>query len=326
MPPISGWNVRFTYPRGCVLGCTGLAWQHSHCNWGKCLKCVGVHEMKVYVFLATVFSTVLLLVLPFVGGGGPGLAQVATANAGAGMPVLASVAQVADRSLPASSLNRVTTPIPAEAAEAIAAKRAEQLKKDWEHLAQKPVPKPLPPVDAAGAASGTNERRAQLEAQGLSCPGFSAGGTSGAPGAVSALGVSGTTSDDLASFAYQYNSIRAANCLDPVRYFIYDSCMEARLFWMAESPSPDPMDAWGHMGSVRIDGVPSVGCDGNLAGGSGNSGATVASKWWQSGSHRASLYRPGSGTGGVCIAFAMTHGGIDEPYSFTRAAARWTSC
>ncbi len=58
--------------------------------------------------------------------------------------------------------------------------------------------------------------------------------------------------------------------------------MEARLFWMAESPSEDPMDAWGHMGSVRIDGVPSPGCDGNLAGGYGNSGATVASKWWDS--------------------------------------------
>jgi len=279
--------------------------------------------MKGHVFLATVFTTVLLLVLPFVGGGGPGLVEVATARQSDGIPVFASVAEVRDSSLPATNTR---VPMPADAAEAIAAQRAEELKKDWEHLAQKPVPKPLPPVDAAGAASGTNERRAVLEAQGLSCPGFSAGGTSGAPGAVSALGVSGTTSDDLASFAYQYNSIRAANCLEPVRYFIYDACMEARLFWMAESPSPDPMDAWGHIGSVRIDGVPSVGCDGNLAGGSGNTGATVASKWWQSSSHRASLYRPGSGTGGVCIAFAMTHGGIDEPYSFTRAAARWTGC
>lgn len=279
--------------------------------------------MKGHVFLATVFTTVLLLVLPFVGGGGPGLVEAATARQSDRIPVFASVAEVRDSSLPATNTR---VPMPADAAEAIAAQRAEELKKDWEHLAQKPVPKPLPPVDAAGAASGTNERRAALEAQGLSCPGFSAGGTSGAPGAVSALGVSGTTSDDLASFAYQYNSIRAANCLEPVRYFIYDACMEARLFWMAESPSPDPMDAWGHIGSVRIDGVPSVGCDGNLAGGSGNTGATVASKWWQSSSHRASLYRPGAGTGGVCIAFAMTHGGIDEPYSFTRAAARWTGC
>ncbi len=278
--------------------------------------------MKGYAFLATVFSTVILLVLPFVGGGGPGLAQVATASGAGRAPVLASVIEPAE--VPDSQPARQF--VPADAVEADVAQRAEELKKDWEHLAQKPVPKPLPPVDAAGSASGTTERRAILEAQGLSCPGFSAGGTSGAPGAVSGLGVSGTTSDDLASFAYQYNSIRAANCLQPVNYFIYDSCMEARLFWMAESPSPDPQDAWGHIGSVRIDGVPSVGCDGNLAGGSGNSGATVASKWWQSSSHQASLYRPSSGTGGVCIAFAMTHGGIDEPYSFTRAAARWTSC
>lgn len=279
--------------------------------------------MKKYAFLATVFSTTLLLVLPFVGGGGPGLSGAAEANAGVTSPILAAVLeQPVEQPAVAHSTPRNNEAVLIENAEAHAA----SLTKDWEHLAQKPVPKPLPPVDAAGAASGTNERRAVLEAQGLSCPGFSAGGTSGAPGAYSALGVAGTTSDDLASFAYQYNSIRAANCLSPVNYFVYDSCMEARLFWMAESPSPDPLDAWGHMGSVRIDGVPSVGCDGNLAGGSGNSGATVASKWWQSSSHQASLYRPGSGTGGVCIAFAMTHGGIDEPYSFTRAAARWTSC
>jgi hypothetical protein len=31
--------------------------------------------------------------------------------------------------------------------------------------------------------------------------------------------------------------------------------------------------------------------------------------------------------GGVCIYFAMTHGGVpNEPYSFTRAAARWGGC
>ena len=139
------------------------------------------------------------------------------------------------------------------------------------------------------------------------------------------------TSDDLESFAATYNSIRVANCLDPIPMsnFYYDSCMEDRLFWMAEDPSEDPASAWGHMGSVRSDGVPSYGCDGNLAGGSGNSGATVAQKWWNSTSHRNSLYRPGTtgSVGGVCIYFAMTHGGVpNEPYSFTRAAARWGGC
>ena len=143
--------------------------------------------------------------------------------------------------------------------------------------------------------------------------------------------MAGTTSDDLQSFAQQVNAIRVANCLPPVPFsnIRYDSCMEDRLFWMAEDPSTDPMSAWGHIGSQRSDGVPSVGCDGNLAGGSGNTGTTVAQKWWDSASHRASLYKPtytGS-TAGVCILFAMTHGGVpNEPYSFTRAAARWVNC
>jgi hypothetical protein len=122
-----------------------------------------------------------------------------------------------------------------------------------------------------------------------------------------------------------------ANCLPPVPManFRHDSCMEDRLFWMAEDPSLDPMSAWGHIGSQRSDGVPSVGCDGNLAGGSSDSGASVAQKWWDSSGHRASLYKPtvtGS-TAGVCIRFAMTHGGLPaEPATFTRAAARWGNC
>ena len=163
------------------------------------------------------------------------------------------------------------------------------------------------------------------------CPSAIGGSTAGAPGRTSSLGVAGTTSGDLQSFAEQYNAIRVANCLPPVPMsnIRYDSCMEDRLFWMAEDPSTDPMSAWGHIGSVRSDSVPSVGCDGNLAGGSNNSGATVAQKWWDSSSHRTSLYRPSitGSTGGTCILFAMTHGGVpNEPYSFTRAAARWVNC
>ena len=163
------------------------------------------------------------------------------------------------------------------------------------------------------------------------CPAATSGTTPGAPARISPLGVAGTTSADLQAFAQQYNVIRVANCLPPVPFqnIRFDSCMEDRLFWMAEDPSTDPMSAWGHIGSVRSDGVPSIGCDGNLAGGSGNSGATVAQKWWDSSSHRASLYKPTytGGTGGVCILFAMTHGGVpNEPLSFTRAAARWVTC
>ncbi len=277
--------------------------------------------MKRLAILTSVFATVLVLVLPFVGGGGPGLMTPAVADSGSATPLFASnVAAPAVRSEPVGYTQRIDETAMAAAQAATAASLAQ----DTEHLAQKVVPKPPPPLTVNSSPA---ERRAAREAAGLGCPGMP-GGSAGGSGGVSAAGVQGTTPDDIASFAYQYNAIRVANCLDPIPYsnFYVDTCMEARLFWMAESPSPDPMDAWGHIGTVRIDGVPSVGCDGNLAGGSGNTGATVAQKWWDSGSHRASLYRPTSGVGGACIAFAMTHGGIDEPYSFTRAAARWVNC
>ncbi len=282
----------------------------------------GGAQVKRVALLSTFATFVLVVVLPFVGGGGPGLSPQAIADTQAGTPALASVVTPVTQESPARTALATTTRVTDESLAAEAA----TLTTDWEHIAQKPVPKPVVVVPPATATP--EQRRAQREASGGSCPTAASGGVGGAPGASSALGVPGTTSDDLASFAYQYNAIRIANCLDPIPYgnFYYDSCMEARLFWMAESPSPDPLDAWGHLGSVRIDGVPSTGCDGNLAGGSGNTGATVAEKWWNSGAHRASLYRPGSGIGGACIAFAMTHGGIDEPYNFSRAAARWTSC
>jgi hypothetical protein len=106
------------------------------------------------------------------------------------------------------------------------------------------------------------------------------------------------------------------------------------MWWMADDPSTDPSSAWGHTGTaVRSDGVPIVGCDGDLAGGSGYTGATVATAWWNSPDHRASLYQPPftGNVASVCIAFAMSHGGVNvpgpnEPYSFTRAAAYWYSC
>ncbi len=277
--------------------------------------------MKRSLFLGAVFTTVMVLVLPFVGGGGPSFLAPANAAPTFAGPAVVRTSIFVDSS--AQALDAAAAVIDVEAS------AQAKLTTDTEHLSQKPVPKPLPPVSAAGAASGTNERRAQLAAQGLSCPGNVGGSVGGAPSRVSSGGVQGTTSDDLASFAAAYNSIRVANCLQPVPMsnFRYDRCMEDRLFWMAEDPSTNPASAWGHMGSVRSDGVPSRGCDGNLAGGSGNTGATVAQKWWNSTAHRNSLYRPGSGIGGVCIYFAMTHGGVpNEPYSFTRAAARWGGC
>lgn len=185
------------------------------------------------------------------------------------------------------------------------------------------------------APVGTRERRAAIESAGLTCPSAISGVTASAPGRSAADGrITATTTDDLADFAAQYNAIRVANCLQPVPLanFRYDACMEDRLLWMAEDPSDDPLSAWGHIGSVRSDGVPSVGCDGNLAGGSGDSGASVADKWWGSASHRDSLYQPTyeGAVAGVCILFAATHGGVgatvDESPDFTRAAARWASC
>ncbi|TAL45975.1 MAG: hypothetical protein EPN91_01145 [Salinibacterium sp.] len=286
--------------------------------------------MKRLALLSTVTATVLILVLPFVGGGGPGIAEQAAADSGRVIPELASAAPAA-KVQPTAKVALAASGYEMRIAESAVAVQvgaeSSASSQDFEHLAQKAVPKPFP-VTPAGRASGTLQRMAAYAARGQSCPGNIATRTSGAPSKVSALGVGGTTSGDLALFAATYNQIRVANCLQPVRYFRYDSCTEQRLFWMAESPSLDPNDAWGHMGSTRSDGVPSVGCDGNLAGGSGNTGATVATKWWNSPAHRASLYRPGSSVGSnVCIAFAMTHGGVpNEPYSFTRAAARWTYC
>jgi hypothetical protein len=285
--------------------------------------------MKRIMGLGIVFATVLVLALPFFGGAGPSfLVPASAAETADGLPIAASSLVVST----GSSIHAESALAEVAAIGPVAPVSLNQAPAttDSEHLAQKPVPKPIPPT-AAGAASGTNERRAARAAAGQSCPGNVGGAPGGAPGVTSAGGVGGTTSGDLASFASTYNAIRVANCLDPVPMsnFRYDSCMEQRLFWMAEDPSEDPMSAWGHMGSVRSDGVPSVGCDGNLAGGSGNTGATVATKWWNSTSHRKSLYRPtyAGGMGGVCIYFAMTHGGIpNEGSSFTRAAARWGGC
>ncbi len=168
------------------------------------------------------------------------------------------------------------------------------------------------------------------------CPAAIGGSTAGAPGASDPSGIPGTTSGDIASFASEYNAIRVANCLTPIPFanIRYSDCLQQRLWWMADDPSTNPLSAWGHTGTaVRSDGVPIVGCDGDLAGGTGYTGASVADAWWASSDHRSSLYQPSfSGNlAGVCIAFAMSHGGVNvpgpnEPYSFTRAAAYWYTC
>ena len=168
------------------------------------------------------------------------------------------------------------------------------------------------------------------------CPSAVGGSTAGAPGSLDAAGVQGTTTADIASFASEYNAIRVSACLQPIPFsnIRYSPCLQQRMWWMADDPSTNPASAWGHTGNaVRSDGVPIVGCDGDLAGGDGYSAASVADAWWASPDHKASLFEPtfGGNVAGVCIAFAMTHGGINvplpnEPFSFVRAAAYWYSC
>jgi len=293
--------------------------------------------LKRSLLVGAVFGTVLALGLPFVGGGGPSLGSPAYAEEGlAGVPEAATSPIVTNGRVGNTAAAVAAVTFAAEntlAAPTAPAASTRNLKVDTEHLAQKPVPKPVPVIVESPAAkrSGTAARQAARAASGQGCPANVGGSPGGAPGTTSAAGVAGTTSGDLASFAQAYNSIRVANCLDPVPMsnFRYDSCMEARLFWIAEDPSPDVNSAWGHSGTPRSDGVPAVGCDGNLAGGSGNSGATVAQKWWSSPSHQKSLYRPSyaGSMSGVVICFAMVHGGLpNDGYGFTRAAARWGGC
>ena len=285
------------------------------------------------------FATVLILVLPFFGGAGPSPLSVAANADSVDGAVIAVVQPVTPQPDPEAALAALKQEAPI-----IIAVSAAPPTTDAEHLAQKPVPPPPPPVvSKSGRASGTEARRAALAAAGESCPGNVGGSPGGAPGAVSGGGVQGTTSGDIASFASNFNAIRVANCLKPVPManFRYDSCMESRLAWMAEDPHGTPGNTWGHIGVHSIaadangifysDAVPSRGCDGNLAGGSGMSGAGAAQRWWDSTAHRNSLYRPSNtgSTAGVCIYFAMTHGDGNlgaEPTSFTRAAARWGGC
>ncbi len=311
--------------------------------------------MKRFALLTTVLTAVLTLLLPFIGGGGPSLSGTASASAsGTAAPRYAS-SLIAPAASPAVRASIVTNEVLLARANAAT---AAYLASDSEHIGQKPVPIPVvvaPPaaapapagprrtarVGASGASSvgtSTAERRAAATAAGTSCASGGGGGGS-APGG-SESGIGGTTSNDIQSFSATMNAIRVANCLPPIASsnFRYDPCMEQRLYWMAEDPSTNPGNTWGHTGVKSLapaadgvyysDAVASKGCDGNLAGGSGNSGASVAQKWWDSLPHRASLYRPSVGsTAGVCIYFAMTHGGTPgENPGFARAAARWGSC
>jgi hypothetical protein len=194
--------------------------------------------------------------------------------------------------------------------------------------AKAPAPKPAAPAPKPVAAAP----KVKAPAPAKVCPSNVGGSPSTVPGTiVSGLGVGGTTNADLASFALRYNAIRVANCLPPIplAHIRYDSCLQQRMFWIAEDPSTNPASAWGH-GVPRSDRKPIVGCDGDIAGGMGDTGAAAAQKWWNSADHRQSLYQPQWGKSSyanVCIGFAMSHGGVpNDPAAFSREAARWETC
>lgn len=248
--------------------------------------------MKRFATLIAASSAVLTLLLPFVGGSGPSFFDEGTRASATVETAEIDSADAAAADLTTETIER-------------------------------------------SADSATAERRAQIEVAGGTCPAMITGDTASIDTRTAGGGlISGTTTDDLADFAAEYNAIRIANCLLPVPManFRHDECMLDRLVWMAEDPSDDPLSAWGHIGSERSDGVPSIGCDGNLAGGTGDTGASVAAKWWESPKHQLSLFQPdyAGAVTGMCVYFAATHGGVgetlDEPSTFMRATARWGSC
>ncbi len=284
----------------------------------------------------TLLTTLTLVSLPFLGGDGPSPFSLENSSSKTLNVEQFAAAAIPQKAQPTATEEDFKTNNPSPI---IVLKNNTQNTVDTEHVAQKAVPEPTPTITSSGGQAGSNHTFTPTQNQttnttpAVTCS-SSIGGGGTAPGVTDTLGqgmITGTTSNDIQTFSAQFNAIRAANCLPqiPVNNFRYDACMEQRLFWMAEDPSTDPSSAWGHIGSVRSDGVPSRGCDGNLAGGSGNTGTIVAQKWWDSLPHRLSLYRPSytSSTSNVCIYFAMSHGGIpNEPSTFTRAAAIWGSC
>jgi hypothetical protein len=258
--------------------------------------------VKRSAFLATAFAMATVIAVPISGGG---------TGATSGGSARVAGAAVGSTTFVVSAPKSVTVAGAVVSPEASASKSITSVSPDGDHVAEKSAPTPGSRVGGATAPV----RRTRLVAKTRSCPSNVGGATNSAPGTVSTGGVQGTTSADLSDFAHKMNAIRVAHCLEPIPLtnVKYDSCMEQRLFWMAEDPSTNPNSAWGHIGSKRSDGVPSVGCDGNIAGGSGDTGTTVA--------------QFDGNFAGVCILFAMTHGGIpNEPTSFTRAASRWVTC
>jgi hypothetical protein len=309
--------------------------------------------LKQSVFLATILAVAVAMTVPVGATGaaigapdlpaGSTIAFVGGAHAKAASdPVVGSSAVHSDAAAPASpsepKAGAATSPVAARNDALVSSRRAST--QSNERVIQSSRQRSTPGVAARLAAAtgsgkvvtrGPKAPATKSDPSG-GCPANVTGATTGAPGNVSKGGVQGTTSADIASFALAYNAIRVAHCLKPVPLanIRYSSCLEQRMFWMAEDPSTNPASAWGHTGTAkRSDGVAIVGCDGDIAGGMNDTGAVDAQSWWDSPDHRDSLYQPlyKGGTSNICIAFGMAHGGIpNDPAAFTRAAAVWEDC
>ena len=289
---------------------------------------MGVQTLKRSAFLATAVAAAAVMALPYLSGGGAPASPISTSAIGATIISGAPTSAGRDAASEVAAITDATiSEIPATVQSVV------QSAGQSDGGSGDDVEGPQNRVKSGADGQGVVTRE---KSDVKSCASGVSGTPNSAPGVTSKGGVPGTTSSDLAAFAAAYDQIRIANCLDPIPLanIRYNSCLEQRLFWMAEDPSPNPSSAWGHTSTAkRSDGVPIVGCDGDLAGGMGDTGASVAQAWWTSIDHRSSLYEPAftGNVGDICIGFAMTHGGIsvpgpNEPYAFTRSAAIWVRC
>jgi hypothetical protein len=319
--------------------------------------------LKRSVFLATGFAVAIVVAVPFLGGTGavvtasgvPVGSTVFAASPSVGAAALGKAAvgatseSIAESAEPAA---RTNSDVQSDAAASAPSSNSTQSEQSGDSVRNNSQAQSLARGIPAAGASRAPGVTARLAASGhrtivsqkpptssaptdpsppQSCPADVTGDPSTVPGTIAEDGLQGTTNQDLANFALEYNANRIANCLPPIALanIRFDKCLSDRMFWIAEDPSTNPSSAWGH-DLPRSDGAKMRGCDGDIAGGLGDTGTTAADKWWQSTDHRASLYQPKWGNdsySNVCIGFAIVHGGLPlGTDSMSRESARWEDC
>ncbi|MET0991789.1 MAG: hypothetical protein ABWX66_05285, partial [Lacisediminihabitans sp.] len=106
--------------------------------------------MKRVAFLTTLLTAVLVVLLPFIGGGGPSIGAASAALPETGRPLFAAaIVQTDAGQRPSTDVAAAPTERSLASQQAATAK---VLAVDTEHLAQKPVP--IPPPPAPPAATG----------------------------------------------------------------------------------------------------------------------------------------------------------------------------